>query len=123
MGITCDNPTPRKEGSLQELHEGHPGMTKMKSLVRMYVWRPGVDADIEKSVQVCYHGAQQQQSAPLVTPLQPWKWPLRPWIRLHMDFAGPIQGKSVLVVIDTHSRWTEVYPTESATSSAVIELP
>ena len=29
-----------RKGVLMELHEGHPGMACMKSLVRMYVWRP-----------------------------------------------------------------------------------
>ena len=27
-----------RKGVLQELHKGHPGMTKMKGLARMYVW-------------------------------------------------------------------------------------
>ena len=106
---------------LQELHEGHPGMTKMKSLARMYVWWPGIDKDIEKSVQACHH-CQEQQSVPPVAPLQPWKWPSRPWVRLHMDFAGPFQGKMILIVIDSHSKWIEAFPTDSATSSKVIEL-
>ena len=106
---------------LQELHEGHPGMTKMKSLARMYVWWPNLEKDVERSVQLCHH-CQEQQSAPPVALLQPWKWPSRPWARLHMDFAGPVNGKMILIVIDTHSRWIEAYPTKTATSSAVIEL-
>ena len=106
---------------LLELHEGHPGMTKMKTLARMYVWWPLIDRDIEKSVLQC-HLCQQQQAAPPVAPLQPWKWPSRPWVRLHMDFAGPFQGKMILVVIDSHSKWIEAYPTESSTSAKVIEL-
>ena len=106
---------------LQELHEGHPGMTKMKSLARMYVWWPNLENDIERSVQLCHH-CQEQQSAPPVAPLQPWKWPSRPWVRLHMDFVGPVNGKMILIVIDAHSRWIGAYPTESATTTAVIEL-
>ena len=106
---------------LQELHEGHPGMTKMKALARMYVWWPLIDRDIEKSVQECCH-CQQHQSAPPVAPLQPWKWPSRPWVRLHMDFAGPFQGKMILVVIDSHSKWIEAIPMDTSTSSKVVEV-
>ena len=39
-----------------------------------------------------------------------------------MDFAGPFQGKMILIVVDSHSKWIEAYPTDSATSSKVIEL-
>ena len=46
-------PPQGREAVLQELHEGHPGITKMKSLSSMYVWWPGINADIEKSVRLC----------------------------------------------------------------------
>jgi len=39
-----------------------------------------------------------------------------------MDFAGPFQGKMILIVIDSHSKWIEAFPTDSSTSSKVIEL-
>ena len=42
-----------REAVLQELHEGHPGMTKMKALARMYVWWPGMEKDIETAVRTC----------------------------------------------------------------------
>ena len=113
-------PPQGREAVLQELHEGHPGMTKMKSLARMYVWWPNLEKDIESFVQSC-HQCQEQQPAPSVAPLQPWRWPTRPWTRLHMDFAGPLNGKMILIVIDAHSKWIEAIPTESATSSVVIE--
>lgn len=54
---------------LQQLHKGHPGMTRMKSLAHMYVWWPGLDKDIEKSVRQCCH-CQEQQLLPPVAPLQ-----------------------------------------------------
>ena len=39
-----------------------------------------------------------------------------------MDFAGLFQGKMIVIVVDSHSKGIEVYPTDSATSSKVIEL-
>ena len=39
-----------------------------------------------------------------------------------MDFTGPFQGKMILVVVDSHSKWIEAFPIVSATSSMVIEL-
>ena len=39
-----------------------------------------------------------------------------------MDFASPFQGKMILVVIDSHSKWIELYSTDSLMSSKVIEL-
>ena len=113
-------PPQGREAVLHELHEGHPGLTKMKSLARMYVWWPNLEKDIESFVRSC-HQCQEQQPALSVAPLQPWRWPTRPWTRLHMDFAGPLNGKMILIVIDAHSKWIEAIPTESATSSVVIE--
>ena len=96
-------PPPGRQAVLQELHEGHPGMTRMKSLSRMYVWWPGINADIEKSVRLCCQ-CQEVHSSPPAAPLHPWKWPSRPWARLHVDFAGPFEGKYILVCIDAHSK-------------------
>ena len=106
---------------LQELHEGNPGMTRMKALARMYVWWPLLDKDIKTYVQQC-HLCQQQQAALPVTLLQPWKWPSRPQVRLHMDFADPFEGMMILVVIDLHSKWIEAFPIVSSMLSKVIKF-
>ena len=111
-------PAPGREAVLRELHEGHPGMTRMKGLSRMYVWWPGINADIEKSVRLCGQ-CQEVQSTPPVAPLNPWRWP---WARLHLDFAGPFEGRNILVVIDAHSKWVEATCTPSTSSSAVIDV-
>lgn len=29
------------------------------------------------------------------------------WQRIHIDFAGPFQGKMYLIVVDAHSKWPE----------------
>lgn len=52
---------------------------------------------------------------------QAWSWPTRPWARLHIDYAGPFQGKMILVLIDAHSKWIEATCTQNATSAAVID--
>ena len=69
---------------LAQLHEGHPGIARMKSLARMYVWWPGINKDIEQAVQKCAE-CQLHQATPPPAPLHPWVWPKRPWARLHLD--------------------------------------
>ena len=55
---------------LTEPHDGHPGMARMKSLARMYVWWPGIASNIEKTVRQCTK-CQLHQSTPPVSPSQP----------------------------------------------------
>ena len=53
-------------------------------------------------------------------PLHPWAWPTLPWQRIHVDFAGPVRGKMLLIIIDAHSKWPEVYTMSSTTASKTI---
>ena len=39
-----------------------------------------------------------------------------------MDFAGPVEGKYILIIVDAHSKWIEATCTASTSSSAVIEV-
>ena len=63
------------EAILAELHEGHPGMMRMKALSRMYVWWPGLNKAIELKVSLCDE-CQMLQSKHPVALLQPWNWPI-----------------------------------------------
>ena len=105
---------------LQELHEAHPGATRMKQLARMFVWWPAMDQDIEEKVKSCAE-CQFQRPMPPLAPLSPWQWPSRPWSRVHIDFLGPFMGHMFLLLIDAHSKWIEVYPMASITAKATIE--
>ena len=84
---------------LQELHDGHPGVIRMKSLTRMVVWWPGINKDIDQYVRTC----QVNQLSPPAMPMQPWKWPTQPWARLHLDYAGPSLGRMFLIQL---LQWT-----------------
>ena len=113
-------PQPGRQAVLDELHElGHPGICKMKSLARMYVWWPGLDKDIEQSVRLC-NPCQLVQASPPPVPISPWRWPSRPWVRLHLDFAGPLENQMFLILIDAHSKWIEAFPTTNSTLTTVI---
>ena len=114
-------PPPAREHILAELHGGHPGGAKMKSLACKFLWWPGMDRQIEETVKACPE-CQQSQSAPPVAPLCSWQWPTRPWSRLHIDFAGPMDNLTYLVIIDAHSKWIEVFKMNSTTAIATIEV-
>ena len=108
------------EQLLQDLHDGHPGISKMKALARSFVWWPGIDQEIENLVKRC-DDCQKIRPSPPVAPLHPWSWPTRPWSRLHLDYAGPFLNHMFLVLIDAHSKWIEAFPVNSATSKVTIQ--
>ena len=114
-------PSKGRDLALQMLHEAHPGMARMKSLARSYVWWPGMDKDIETRVKKCTV-CQTTRKDPPAAPPHPWSPPEKPWTRVHIDYAGPLEGKMFLLITDAHSRWLEIHPTNTSTSSATIEL-
>ena len=106
---------------LNELHQGHPGIVRMKALARSHVWWPGLDKAIEESAKSCT-SCQATRNAPAKAPLHPWAWATAPWERIHVDFVGPFLGKTFFVAIDSHSKWPEIIPMSSTTTSKTIEV-
>lgn len=92
-------PKPGRQAILAELHVGHPGMSKMKTLSRMDVWRPGMEKDIKESVKAC-NSCQENQANPPKVPMQPWSWPSQPWSRIHTDYVGPFIGRMFFIIIN-----------------------
>ena len=88
---------------MEQLHDGYPGVSQMKSLARSFVWWPWMDDDIIDRVKSC-NQCQQSHHIPQPAPLHPSEWPDQPWMCLHIDYAGPCLGKWFLVVVDAHSR-------------------
>ena len=105
---------------LKQLHDGHPGVSRMKSIARSLVWWPGIDKAIENEVEKCDQ-CQLHQKTPSLAPLHPWEWPNRPWSRVHIDHAGPFQGKLFLILVDAHSKWLEVMTVPSTSSEVSLQ--
>ena len=105
---------------LEEMHEGHPGVNRMKALSRSFVWWPNLDQDIEGKVKGC-KSCMAVQNMPPVAPLHVWQWPNRIWQRVHIDFAEK-EGTYFLVLIDSHSKWLEVCHMNTTTSSKTIDV-
>lgn len=114
-------PSSLQERVLSELHDGHPGVVRMKAVARSYVWWPTIDKHIEQLCSACL-GCQQSGHMPKSAPVHPWEWPSTPWQRVHVDFAGPFMNSMFLIVIDAHSKWPEVFPMRSTTTTLTIDL-
>jgi hypothetical protein len=105
---------------LEELHEGHFGVVKTKALARGFCYWPNVDSDIEHLVESCEQCKVHKTKQPRHT-THHWEYPAAPWERIHVDFAGPFLDRTMLIVVDAHSKWLEVeiMPKE-VTSAATI---
>lgn len=93
----------------------------MKSLASSNVWWPDLDRQQEdwaKKCETCQAGKKQPSKAPLHL----WAWPTLPWQRVHVDFAGQVMGKMLLIATDAHSKWPEVQVMSSTTTSKTIEV-
>ncbi len=91
----------------------------MKQLARSYFWWAVLDAEIDKMVNSRSHCLAHRPN-PEKAKLHPWEWPEKPWSRIHIDHAGPYKGFYFLVIVDSHSKWVEVFPTHSMKSFSTI---
>ena len=69
-----------------------------------------MDTDLEAKVKNC-HSCQ----------LNPWEYTANPWNRLHVDFASPFLGHMFLVIVDSHTKWLEVFQMQNITSRKTVE--
>ena len=113
-------PPQGRQHVLEMLHEGHPGISRMKSLARGIVWWPKLDADQETLVRSC-KACQENQKRCSKVQLHPWEWPAEPWARVHVDFFGPFLGKQFFIIVDAHSKWVEVCVVSSPSSQQAIQ--
>ena len=101
---------------LEELHDGHIGIVRMKGLARSYIWWPDLDKDIKGMSARC-EDCKATAAMPTVT-YHPWQYPSAPWDRIHIDF-GEWKGIHFLVVVDAYSKCRDMH---STTTHRTIEV-
>ncbi|XP_055590022.1 uncharacterized protein K02A2.6-like [Uranotaenia lowii] len=106
---------------LRQLHRGHQGMERMKAIARSVVYWPNIDNDIQDLVRRCDICASAAKSPPHFQP-QPWPRADGPWKRIHLDYAGPLDGMYYLVIVDSYSKWPEIFQTRSTTAAVTIRF-
>ena len=77
LGIRVIIPSKLQNKVLDLLHSTHPGIVRMKSLARNYVFWPVIDKDIKNLAKQC-SGCQKQQNEPAKALLHPWERPTSP---------------------------------------------
>ena len=89
LGLKVVTPQKYQQAVLELLHEGHLGMTRIKSLARLQVWWPSIIPDIEQAVQTCTNCAKVAKD-PARVPLHSWEFPRKPWQHLTSRLCRPI---------------------------------
>ncbi|EYC31699.1 hypothetical protein Y032_0003g1191 [Ancylostoma ceylanicum] len=92
----------------------------MKKLARSYVYWPNIDSDCEDMVRRCTC-CQKAAKNPTKVALKTWPSPTRVWQRVHVDFAGPLQGIYYLVVVDAFSKWPEMIEMSNISASKTVK--
>lgn len=52
--------------------------------------------------------------------MHPWDRSETPWYQLHIDHAAPFKNM-FLIIVDAHSKWSEVFQMISTTTSAIVK--
>ena len=114
-------PQKLRQRVLDELHEDHLGIVKMKALARNYDWWPKTDKELKELIKHCA-GCQQNRNMPPESPIHPWEYPDKPWKRIHVDFAGPFLGSMFLIIVDSYSKWPIVKQMKTTTASKTTKI-
>lgn len=112
-------PVVLRRKAVNAAHSVHLGMQRTKSILRDSYWWPGMNKLVEQCIGSCI---KCKWSKPHNRNFRTtWAQPEGPWQRVHVDFAGPIQDKYLLVIVDAFSNYPEVHVTRDMTSKTVIE--
>ncbi|KAG8173614.1 hypothetical protein JTE90_006537 [Oedothorax gibbosus] len=91
----------------------------MNSIARSLFWWPNLDLDIDDRVRTYNECIQNSHMLPKHLP--PWPTAARVWSRIHIDYAGLVEGLMILVAQDAHSKWIVAMAVRNATTAVTIE--
>ena len=103
---------------LHRLHESHQGYDKCRMNANGAIWWPELEAQLKEMTSNCMH-CRERRPTQRHEPLKPSELPDRPWQHIATDLFE-LKSKHYLVIADYYSRWIEIKPLSSTTSSAVI---
>ena len=109
---------------LEMSHDGHPGVSKTKAVLRTLVYWPAMNRSIETHVRNCVscRAFSTRGDNPPLTVVAEEK--AEPWGTVAIDLTGPsdlLRGMTLLTMIDLHSRYPEVHILQQATSRTIID--
>lgn len=128
MFLLCDDvlasaekvviPIALQERILYEFNRGHLRMSRMKALMRTYMYWLIMDRDIEhlvkkKIMQSCVLPAKAVQLQPETD---------KPWSRVHINCTEPVKGTYYFIIVDSFTKWSEVCRCIQLTSKAIIKF-
>ncbi|GBO34013.1 Transposon Ty3-I Gag-Pol polyprotein [Araneus ventricosus] len=102
---------------LNQIHEGHLGITKCRARARCSVYWPGISKVIEEKIKSCT--ACIQESSNRHQPLIPTSFPERPWEVLGLDLFK-YKNSWYLLISDYYSRYPEIARLDRLTSAEII---
>ena len=105
---------------LKDLQTRHPGMSQMKALMRSYIYWPGMDKDIENMVKSFRSCASVAKAPPIK--FNPWLKTDKPRFRLHINYASLMKGTYIFVIVNSFSKWPEVFKCKTPTSKTSIKV-
>jgi len=114
-------PSSLRDQTLQNAHEGHPGITKMKARLRSKVWWPNIDLQAERFVKSC-DACQKVGKSIIQEEIHRRQMPDGPWQDLAIDFKDLPDGSYLCVVVDYFSRYIEVKVLKSITTKTTCDF-
>lgn len=119
MGDQSHCTSENEKSSVEEIHTGHQGIVKTKAFARKFVWWPGLDLEVEQLYKEC-ETCQLEQKKPQHALLHPWEFPDESRKRIHRDFAGPFLNNRFMIVVDSYTKWLEVFRMSQITSQVTV---
>ena len=111
-------PSSLRSAVLQNIHQGHQGITKCRERAKTAVWWPGISAEIKDLVASCAK-CIEKQPAQRHEPLNPSEPPKYAFQRVGTDLFHH-DNHEYLVLVDYYSRYIEIALLSNQTSKQVI---